>query len=208
METRDRIVNAAAHVMRTRGLARSTTKEIAKAAGFSEATLYKHFRDKTDLFVAVLREGLPSNLQPLLAGLPDRVGQGSVRATLEEVARAAIAFYTDTFPIAASVFSEPTLLEAHRAALRERRAGPSAITTALARYLAAERDAGRLAPDLDPESAADLLIGACLNHAFLGKFPGPRDRAEEPAERVAAGFVQTLLKGAAPRAGADGADRE
>ncbi|MBV2366419.1 TetR/AcrR family transcriptional regulator [Streptomonospora sp. NEAU-YY374] len=192
--------------MRTRGLARSTTKEIAKAAGFSEATLYKHFRDKTDLFVAVLREGLPGNLQPLLARLPERVGQGSVRATLEEVARAAIAFYTDTFPIAASVFSEPALLEAHRAALRERQRGPAAITTALARYLAAERDAGRLDPGLDPQSAADLLIGACLNHAFLGEFPGPRERAEEPVHEVAAGFVQTLLGGAAPRgeAGAAG----
>src|ERR1700723_2853279 len=58
--TRDRILDAAAHVMRTRGFARTTTKEIARAAGYSEATLYKHFLDKTDLFLAVLKERLPS----------------------------------------------------------------------------------------------------------------------------------------------------
>src|ERR1700733_13336135 len=59
-DTRDRILDAAAHVMRTRGFARTTTKEIARAAGYSEATLYKHFLDKTDLFLAVLKERLPS----------------------------------------------------------------------------------------------------------------------------------------------------
>ena len=59
-DTRDRILDAAAHVMRTLGFARTTTKEIARAAGYSEATLYKHFQDKTDLFLAVLKERLPS----------------------------------------------------------------------------------------------------------------------------------------------------
>ena len=39
--------------MRTKGLARATTKEIAKAAGFSEAAPYKHFADKTELFLVV-----------------------------------------------------------------------------------------------------------------------------------------------------------
>ncbi len=59
-DTRDRILDAATHVMRTRGFARTTTKEIARAAGYSEATLYKHFQDKTDLFLAVLKERLPT----------------------------------------------------------------------------------------------------------------------------------------------------
>ena len=43
--TRDRMLDAAYTVMRTRGLARATTKEIAREAGFSEAALYKHFED-------------------------------------------------------------------------------------------------------------------------------------------------------------------
>ena len=36
MTTRDAILDGALEVMRTRGLARTTTKEIARAAGFSE----------------------------------------------------------------------------------------------------------------------------------------------------------------------------
>ncbi|WP_406640249.1 TetR family transcriptional regulator [Amycolatopsis sp. WGS_07] len=39
---------------------RGTAKEIAKAIGFSEAALYKHFRDATALFLAVLGERGPS----------------------------------------------------------------------------------------------------------------------------------------------------
>ena len=57
--TRVRIVDAARHLMLTAGLARTTTKEIAKAAGCSEAALYKYFSSKEELFVTVLNERLP-----------------------------------------------------------------------------------------------------------------------------------------------------
>lgn len=194
MSTRDRMLDAAAHVMRTRGLARATTKEIAKAAGFSEAALYKHFRDKTDLFVAVLSERTPNAFTALLGGLQHRVGQGSVRQTLEVVARAAIDFYCHTFPMAASLFSEPQLLTAHRTALRERDAGPQHVNIALAGYLAAEQDLGRIRPGADPETAAALLLGACLQHAFLSHFTDQQDD-NDATSRFAASLARTLTDG-------------
>jgi AcrR family transcriptional regulator len=197
MSTRDRMLDAAAHVMRTRGLARATTKEIAKAAGYSEAALYKHFRDKTDLFLAVLGERMPSPLAAVLATLPDRVGQGSVEATLEEVARAAIAFYRHGFPMAASLFAEPTLLAAYRDALAARGAGPQHVSRALTDYLAAEQDQGRVRAEADPAAAAALLIGGCLNHAFLGHFTAvTEDTADDGA--LATALVRTLSAGLLP----------
>ena len=84
--TRDRILDAATHVMRTRGFARTTTKEIARAAGYSEATLYKHFSDKSDLFLAVMHERLPS-LGPVLAEVTADAGQGLLRDRLAAIAR-------------------------------------------------------------------------------------------------------------------------
>jgi AcrR family transcriptional regulator len=168
MSTRDRMLDAAAHVMRTKGLARATTKEIAKAAGFSEAALYKHFADKTELFLAVLKERVPNDFPARLAAL--EVGRGDVRETLVDIAGAAMDFYRDTFPIAASLFSEPALLAAHREALAARETGPQFVPQTLARYLEAERALGRLPADLDPRSAAELLLGACHYHAFLGYF--------------------------------------
>jgi AcrR family transcriptional regulator len=83
--------------MHESGLARSTTKEIARAAGYSEGTLYKHFESKEDPFPSVLAERLPSFLA-LVEELPERVGRGTVRETLEEVASKALAFYGEIVP--------------------------------------------------------------------------------------------------------------
>ncbi len=197
MSTRDRMLDAAARVMRTHGLAHATTKQIAKEAGYSEAALYKHFRDKTDLFLAVLSERAPNSLASLLGGLGQRVGQGTVRETLEDIARAAIAFYRLNFPMAASLFAEPNLLAAHRQALRERGAGPAHVSDAVAEYLSAERYLGRITPGIDPQAAAALLLGACLQHAFLGHFTDRQDD-EDSDRRLARSLVDTLAAGLLP----------
>jgi AcrR family transcriptional regulator len=166
LETRRRIIEAAERVMREKGLARSTTKEIAREAGYSEGALYKHFENKEDLFLSVLAERLPSFVA-LSEELPGRAGRGTVRETLEEVARTALAFYAESVPISASVFSEPELLVRHAEELRRRGAGPQKANEAVAAYLRAEQDLGRVRRDADPEAAAALLLGACFQRAFL-----------------------------------------
>ncbi|MFF5989219.1 TetR/AcrR family transcriptional regulator [Prauserella flavalba] len=175
MGTREDIIAAAARIMRDEGYARATTKEIARAAGYSEAALYKHFHDKTEIFVSVLTERLPG-LVPLLGDLQGRAGEGAVRDNLVDVARTAIAFYAESFPLSASVFSSRQLLAAHRERLRELApgSGPDRPLTALAAYLRAERDGGRVPAEVDPGAAAALLLGACFQQAFLVAFTGDR----------------------------------
>ena len=210
-DTRDRILDAAAHVMRTRGFARTTTKEIARAAGYSEATLYKHFQDKTDLFLAVLKERLPSlssTLSALSAGIDadadasaandaKTAARESLASRLTATARGAIAFYEASFPISASVFSEPELLTAHHAAVTRQGAGPQYPVEALARYLRLEQGRGRIRPGADCDAAASLLLGSCFQYAFLRCFaqlPPDPDAAAGHATAIAA----TLLAGLAP----------
>ncbi|MGW0516134.1 TetR/AcrR family transcriptional regulator [Crossiella sp. NPDC003009] len=194
MSTRDRILDAAAEVLRTKGLARATTKEIAKAAELSEAALYKHFSGKTELFLAVLGERVPGELILRLRGLDEWVGVGELRGTLVELARAMLVFFGESFPMAASLFAEPELFAAHRAVLREQGSGPQYVSAAVAGYLAAEQRAGRVSPAADPVSAAELLTGACLQHAFLSHFRAGAESLEEVAERL----VAALLAGLAP----------
>jgi AcrR family transcriptional regulator len=190
--TRERIVEAAERVMRERGLARSTTKEIARAAGYSEGTLYKHFESKEDLFLAVLAERLPSFLV-LVEELPARVGRGTVRETLEEVARNALAYYGEIIPMAASIFSEPALLARHREGMRERGAGPRMINEALTAYLDAEERLGRVREDADPEAAAALILGACYQRAFFRSYLG-EDAPTEGEEGFVEGIVKILMR--------------
>lgn len=195
--TRDRMLDAAYTVMRTRGLARATTKEIAREAGFSEAALYKHFEDKTALFVAVLVERLPSRLGRELDELPARVGTADVEEVLADVAADALAFYRETFQMGASLFSEPAVLAAHRAALGRLGTGPHVVVDALAAHLAAEQDAGRVAGAVDPRAAALLLLGACQMTAFLESFTG--GPAPDPDAATAAGLARAAVHGLLPR---------
>ena len=203
--TRERILDAAEQLLRTIGLARTTTKEIARAAQCSEAALYKHFAGKEEIFVAVLRERLP-RLNPLLDELhaaasapstpPGETGEPlrDVEQNLIEIAQHAARFYERSFPIVASLYAEPTLLRRHDEAMRELGAGPHKPVEALAGYLRAERDAGRIRADADPDAAAALLLGACNQRAVLLGI-GAGAQSAQPLEEFATGLVRALLAG-------------
>jgi len=208
-DTRDRILDAATHVMRTRGFARTTTKEIARAAGYSEATLYKHFQDKTDLFLAVLKERLPTVSWMLSPDASQQASPDDLAARLIAFARGAVEFYQASFPISASVFSEPDLLAAHHAAVTRQGAGPHMPVQALARYLRTQQEHGSVRPGADCDAAASLLLGSCLQYAFLRCFAQLPPDPEADAAHAGA-IVTTLLAGLAPPHSAsdasDGAD--
>lgn len=191
--TRARILDAAHELMLTIGLARATTKKIAKSAGCSEAALYKYFASKEELFVTVLMERLPK-LKPLLDRLVADPGERSVEENLTEIAREAALFYAQSFPIAASLYAEPRLKQRHDAAMHELGRGPHTPIRGLDAYLRAERDTGRIRADADTYAAASLLLGACAQRTFAydmtedGKPP-------QPLDEFAAGIARTLLSG-------------
>ncbi|RFC72868.1 TetR/AcrR family transcriptional regulator [Streptomyces sp. AcE210] len=192
---RVRIVDAAHELMLSIGLARATTKEIAKAADCSEAALYKYFANKEELFVTVLSERLPK-LGPLLTELSKEPGEKSVEENLTEIAREAALFYEQTFPMAASLYAEPQLKRRHEEALREMGAGPHRPIQGLDAYLRSEQDAGRVSRDADTYAAASLLLGACAQRAFAYDM-APGRKPPQPLDEFAAGLARTLLTGIA-----------
>ncbi|MGW6978509.1 helix-turn-helix domain-containing protein [Streptomyces sp. NPDC054932] len=207
--TPERLLDAAEKLMRTIGLARATTKAIAREAGCSEAALYKYFANKEELFVRVLMERTP-NAGPLMAALRaepggTRGGQGAGEGTVEgaeegveegveegltAIARHASYFYADAMPMAASLFAEPALLTRHREGVQKVGAGPHLVLEALAGRLQRELDAGRLRPDADPRAAAALLLGACFQRAFFLHFSGAH--VVQPVEEFAPAVARTV----------------
>lgn len=190
MSARDRILDGAAEVMRTHGLANTTTKEIGRAAGLSEAMLYKVFRDKTDLFMGVLTERLPQ-VAMLRSGAAEYVGAATVGENLRKLVAQLLAFYLESFPIAASLFSDPDLLRAHNEALRARDAGPHRVAEGVATYLSAEQRGGRVTATVHTPMMAELLVGACLHRAFLIRFRG-ESISQAEIERFAESLADTL----------------
>ncbi|MGW5700491.1 TetR/AcrR family transcriptional regulator [Amycolatopsis japonica] len=191
MGSREEIVAAAAKVMREQGYAHATTKAIAQAAGYSEALLYKHFKDKTEIFTSVLTERLPA-LGSTLDELMDTTGTPSdtpLAANLARLARITLSFYLESFPIAVSLFSSRELLATHRERVMSRDRGPDVPLVRVAEYLRKEARLGRIREDVDLDAATSLLLGACFQYAFLASFedrePSP-DELDEWAERLAA----------------------
>lgn len=189
---RVRILDAAHELMFTVGLARATTKEIAKAADCSEAALYKYFASKEELFIHVLAERLPQ-LSPLLCSLAAEPGQHSLQENLTEIARQAALFYEQSFPIAASLYAETQLKRRHDEAMRRMGSGPHRPIEGLDAYLRAEQAAGRVRPDADTFAAASLLLGACAQRAFA--YDATETGGRPPVDDFSSRLARTLLGG-------------
>lgn len=187
--TPERLLDAAETLMRTIGLANTTTKAIAREAGCSEAALYKHYANKEELFVRVLMERTP-NAGPLMAALTAEPGERTVEEALTGIARHAALFYAEAMPMAASLFAEPALLSRHREGVQEIGAGPHVVLDALEGRLRRELAAGRLRDGADPRAAAALLLGACFQRAFFLHFSGAE--VVQPVEEFAPAVARTL----------------
>ncbi|MEV7204382.1 MULTISPECIES: TetR/AcrR family transcriptional regulator [unclassified Streptomyces] len=189
---RERILDAAHELMLTVGLARATTKEIARVAGCSEAALYKHYASKEELFIRVLSERLP-RLTPLLGGLAAEPGRAPIEDNLTEIARQAALFYEQSFPIAASLYAQPQLKRRHDDTMRELGTGPHLPIEGLDAYLRAEQAAGRVRSDADTFAAASLLLGACAQRAFA--YEATPTGVRPPVDAFARRLARTLLAG-------------
>lgn len=186
---RARILDAAALVMRDKGLVKTTTKEIARAAGYSEAMLYKHFTDKQELFEQVLLERLPA-----VHGLTDFVGVGELEPNIAHIVEQFMRFFTLSFPMAASIFGSPDLLRSHRESAQARGFGPYAPKRIVREYLEEEQKLGRIRSDADLEAVDTLMVGSAFHQAFLAAFEGLETvpDAERKARAIAASIMPAL----------------
>lgn len=190
------MVDAAEQVIRTRGLSRTTTKEIARIADCSEGSLYNHFQSKEYLIIQVIKRQLTDFLAVLFK-LPGRKGTRTVKENLEELAHAALQYYDLSITLTASMFTEPVFLTRHREQFERRNEGPHRANEIVATYLQAEQKLGIVSADMLPGSAADLLLGACFQHAFHLQFLG-HDESTVERQWFAGDALQTLMKGLLP----------
>ena len=167
--TRERLIAATTRLMCERGLARTSTRDIARAAGVAEGALYHHFADKAELLLAVIQAGM-GEFKQVVDSLALQVGRRSLRANLEQVARAALEFHLRVAPLVCSLYSDRTLLLRVRQILERSKLGPGESGAALAAYLDAEQRLGRVAPGANARAAAELLLAGCFQAAMREHF--------------------------------------
>jgi AcrR family transcriptional regulator len=190
--TRSEIVAATRKLIEDRGIAHITTKQIAKAAGCAEGTIFRHFARKEDLLLAAVLANFPS-LQESLASITG----GSSRERLRRLALIVIRFFEQITPAATAVLSDAELTRRHREIVRERDGGPQRLYTAVVRFIESEQARGTLHADLSPLHIASALLGPCFFWVFTRLSLG-KNALELTDEEFVTGMIETLWEGVRP----------
>lgn len=186
---REHLVAAAQTLFAERQVTSITARDLAREAGVSDGVLYNYFADKSELLLTALLRRFDELLDDFNAELP-APGTGAVEENVRAYAEALFRFDVDGFPMLAKLLGDPPLLqrflvETHRRPLYTKRVRKPVVD-----YLAGEHRRGRIG-QVDPEAAADLLIGAIAQLALTTVTGG------RPPGRRLPTLVDTLLKGIA-----------
>ena len=176
---RDRLLDAAVDVATTNGLTKLSVGDVAKRAGFSRQTLYKHFASKEDLVAqAVLRETGAMVEQVVAAADAHEDPEDSLEAAIATMLRMARAHPL----LDRLITTEPEALLP--LLVGDRGPVPGAVR-AVGESVLAQR-----LPDLDPADvhrAADVLGRLLVSYAVAAP--------DESPEVVAAFLARTLTAG-------------
>jgi AcrR family transcriptional regulator len=190
---RPEIIAATESLIRTRGLASTTTRAIAEQAGCSEAALYVHFDNRLTLLLAVLEESLPDMLVPLRA-LEQSIGTRTPQQNLTSALRAVFTFHERVVPMLCGLFADPQLLTAYRESLNTRNKGPHGAIARLQKYISAEQKLGRIHRSIDAETAAAMMMASSFFKAFVLKFFGAPTPSAAVFKKVVAAAIASESK--------------
>ncbi|MFI0481295.1 TetR/AcrR family transcriptional regulator [Actinomadura sp. 9N215] len=187
-DVREQLFGAAERVLLRDGPSALTSRAVTAEAGCAKGVLHRHFAD-FDAFLAEFVLARADRMDAEAAALRRSAGTGTVTGNLTGALTAL--FESAAVAIVALV----TFRDELRARLRRTwPAGVPVLTEAAemtARYLAAERDLGRLAADADVDTLAFMLIGA--GHMLFA------DRTGAPPDAgTVRGTVTAVLAGALP----------
>ncbi len=189
---REAILAATLELLRERGIARLTTREVAKRAGVSEASVFYHYRDRAGLVRAVFIEGL----RPLQAFAEGGLTGSDHAHVLLGLSEAIERFLDHALPVMMAAQSDTELRDTMATYLDDHGLGPHQGVRIVAAYLAAEQQTGRVEPTIDPEAIGLLLVGASFLRSAQRQIMGHAD-PNLPAMPGAITMIERLLRPAA-----------
>lgn len=182
MDSRDRLLQAAAAVYAEAGFRGTTTRRIAEAAEVNEITLFRHFGNKDTLVKAALQR-LYTQEHPVVLAEPVHPEQ-----ELYDWALSTMRHYAQGRNVIFRVMGD--LIE-HPELAPDICAEPDAHHVMLSSYLRRMQGLGLARGDFVPEAAAGLLLGAVFSHAvWRDHFTDPD---LPPIDVIADHYVQLVL---------------
>lgn len=171
---RTQILMGAAQVFADKGYHKATTKEIAKAAGVSEGTIYNYFGNKRELLLAMVEVVAGQSLKTLIADHQWNDPREFLLAIMRDRYALAGTRGNVMAPIFAEIFTDDELR--HEAYNRIARPLGAIIEEYLQRHI----DAGRMRP-IDPLVVTRAVLGAMVFNAAM-KLANIDDRYQDISE--------------------------
>ena len=196
-ENRQNIICATERLLQTHGLARLTTREIAREAGVAEGLIYHHFKDKAELIHEVVEQRM-HDVKDVLQNLPLKVGLRTLSENLEEVLHTIYHSHYGIVPVICSIFADHQLRARMQEIMKEREIGPQHAIEGLAVYLAAEQRLGRIADNIIPQIAAKCLWMISIQTAMDDHLMEQKTSTARTRQEISQ-YVQTMMAGLEPR---------
>jgi AcrR family transcriptional regulator len=164
---REEILRATLELLREKGVARLTTREVAERAGVSEGSIFYNFTDRPGLLIATFQH----TLGPLHVAEPT-AADGDLRSVLLGWAEQIERFLESGLVVLMAAQSDTELRERIGEFMRDNDYGPQRGIAAIGGYLAQLQVAGAVRSDVDPQVIATMLINNAFQRAALPTLVG------------------------------------
>jgi TetR/AcrR family transcriptional regulator len=196
-DRRRQLIETALDFFARKGFDGTTTKEIAAAAGVTEAIIFRHFPTKQALYTAVLGYHHESGKTEatldgwkLLMDANDDIGL--LRAMVNHMIQS---YRSDSRMHRALLFAA---LEGHQSGLDQHRQKALPVFELLCTYIARRQAEGAIRNNVPAGAIVGALIGAANHYAMMTEFFG--FCADATDEQVGGAFLDILLHGILPEA--------
>jgi AcrR family transcriptional regulator len=169
----------------------ATTGAIARRAGISEATIFKRFRTKTELFFAAM--GFAEF--DARKAIEDLRGKGPASREIEAISLRLLEYLGEMVPVLTRLLAHPGVNAVELAEMFPEMPA-RALVEAVAEYVESEQRDGRMEPR-DPHAVAVTIFGILHNRALLehiGLYP----KDERSREEFVRSFIDVLWNGIRP----------
>jgi AcrR family transcriptional regulator len=195
-DRRRQILGVAMRLFSQRGFRGTTTKEIAHAAGVSEAMVFRHFANKEELYSAIIdHKACADNFQRPCDIVPEALARRDDRAVFKGLALAMMRHHErDTEFLRLLTHSA---LEGHELANMFWDRNVRGMYDFLGSYIRERQREGAMR-DVDPAIVVRGFLGMVIHHSLNNLlWDTRRSLLDIPNERAAEEFTEILLRGIA-----------
>lgn len=191
-DRRQQLIEVALDVFAQRGFAGATTKEIARAAGVTEAIVFRHFPTKQDLYRAVLNHATSEcEMSNRMAGVDAAMARNDDAGVFAEIARLVLEGYSvETRYQRTMLFAA---LEGHELGLEHYRGIAEPVAARWVGYIERRQREGAIRP-CKPLALLCVVAGAAQQFGMMSYLFGFQTGVTD--ETAVRDFIEIILKGA------------